>query len=670
MSTPTAPQADTINLVELVQALRRGWRALVVCTALGAAAGTGVLLFAPRRFSSAASVVVRSNSSSSASSMLTRLGLGDAVPGITPSSTIETESAILSSRELMGEVIDSLRLQTSITSPRSLAGRQVFASVHLANAFRKARYQVTRDAGGQFRLESGDVTVTAPAARPIVLPQGTLAFRTDTSLPPRFTLVLLDREDALADAQKRLSVAKTTGSDVITVAFQAPDSATAAAVPNLLIADYLVRRHTVDRGTNEYRVAFLTSQLDTVGRALSAAEDSLRRFQERTGLLQPDTQGKLQLDEASTLRAQLGAIDVERGALDQLSAQITSGAMTPRQLAAYPSFLRSAAINELLAQLVKIETDRTQLLQTRLETDRDVVGLTSSARNVEAQLAGLAAGYRTTLDRQRHDVGAQLDTITRTLGTYPGAVESSGRLQRHTKELAQTYAALQAQLVDARLAAIGEGGDVRLLDGATPPKKPAFPRPVSTLGIGAGAGVLVGVVLALYVGLLGRYVEDPHAIERTTGVPALRFDESVPLLVTSPHASHTLLLLPLYANVNTAGVAERLVRTAVARGSEAIVLDLSDAARAPAATATELVPSVSAAVQQLERDHDAVIVRLPALSSEHAAAALTPNRAVVVVAPPGRLERRRLVDTIHTLRRLDIPVAGVVVNRVSDVRKA
>ena len=40
---------------------------------------------------------------------------------------------------------------------------------------------------------------------------------------------------------------------------------------------------------------------------------------------------------------------------------------------------------------------------------------------------------------------------------------------------------------------------------------------------------------------------------------------------------------------------------------------------------------------------------------------------MLLVAPPGRVDRRRLLGAIQTLRRLDVQVAGVVVNRSSDV---
>lgn len=656
-------RADRIDVIELAHAVRRGWRALALCTILGTAAGVAVLMFAPRRFAGSASIVVKAAPTSGAGSVLAKLGLGDAVPGLGAASPLETEVAILSSRALVGHVVDSLKLQASVTTPRSVAARDVIGELLLASAFQKAAYTIEHTTGAQYQLTSGDTKITADAGKPVVLPQGTIVLRADTSLPPNFTLLLLDREEAIAATQSRLAITKTTGSEVISLAFQAADSMTAAAVPNALVADYLVRRRTVDRGANAYRAAFVSAQIDTIGRQLAAAEDSLRRFQEKTGVLQPELQGKLQLDQAAEIRTQIGAVDIERGALSQLASQIASGQMTARQLAVYPAFLRSAAINELLGQLVKVETDRTQLLGRRLETDREVMALSQSASDIENQIKALANSYKTSLDRQRVDLTAQLDTIRYALGTFPGAVESSGRLQRQAKQLALTYSALQGQLVEARLAAIGEGGDVKPLDLATAPKKVVFPKKLLTLGLGTGAGLFVGIIMALFAGMLGRYVEDPQAIERTTGVPALLLETSVPLLVSGGTISRTLLLVPIDGLVSTAGVAERLARVALSRGSEPAVLDLSGTS---ATKSMALVTDLNATMARLEAEHGMVIVRLPSLAADETAAALRPERSVLFVAPPGRLERRVLVDAIQTLRRLDVPCAGVVVNRASD----
>jgi uncharacterized protein involved in exopolysaccharide biosynthesis len=655
--------ADTINVVELGHALRRGWRALVVSTVIGAAVGIAVLLFAPRRFGGSASLVVRSSQSGGAG-LLSKLGLGDAAPAaLSSQSPIETEVGIVSSRALVGRVVDSLELQAAVKSPKSVAARDVIGALRLGGSFAPAKYTVDHTTGTQYTLSSDDKHYTATAGTPVALPQGSIVLRADTALPPHFVLALLDREDAIDAASKSLSVSKT-GTEILNIGYQAPDSMTAAAVPNALVAVYLQQRHTVDRGTNAHRVEFLSAQIDSISKQLRASEDSLRRFEEASGVLQPEVQGKLQLDQAADVRQQMASLDVERGALAKLIADIAAGRATPNQLAAYPSFLKSPGINELLTQLVQTESDRTKLLERRLDNDAEVVALTQSIKNIENQLSSLAAGYKSSLDRQRTDLAAQLDTISHALGTFPGAVESSGRLQRRAKELATTYAAMQAQLVEARLGAIGEGGDVHQLDVAEPPRKVAFPRPATTLGIGVAGGLFIGAILAILVGLLGRYVEDPQAIERTTGVPALRLEPGVPLLVAGRPLSNTLLLVPLDRGVSTAGVAERLVRTAMARGTQPMVLDLSGSSFGTPGTA--LTTDVSSTIHRLEQEHGMVIVRLPALAADETAAALNSERAVLLVAPAGRLERRVLVSAMQTLRRLVVPCAGVVVNRAGD----
>jgi len=432
-------RADRIDVIELAQAVRRGWRALAACTILGALGAIAVLMFAPRRFAGTASVVVKT------------------APAPGAPAPLETEVAILSSRALVGPVIDSLGLQVDVTSPRSVAGRDVVGQSRLKSAFPKVTYAVEQLSGARYRLTAGEKHFTADAGEPVTLPEGNLVLRGDTILPSRFTFRLLDREDALLATQRRLSASKTTGSEVLTITFQASDSTTAAAFPNALIADYLARRRTVDRG---------------------------------------------------------------------------------------------------------------------------------------------------------------------------------------------------------------EGGDVQQLDVATPPKRVVFPQPAMTMGIGIGAGLFFGVVMALFAGMLGRYVEDPQSIERTTGVPALRLDTSVPLLVSGNATSSTLLLVPIDGRVSTAGVAERLARVALARGNEPTVLDLSGAGSLT--QSTSLTTDVNAVMTRLEARHAMVIVRLPALAADETAAALRPERTVVFVAPPGRLERRLLIDAVQMLRRLDVPCAGVVVNRASD----
>ena len=646
--------ADTLDLAELARAARRGGGFILGFTLAGIAAAGAVLLAGPRRFEAASSIVVRS-SSGARSSLLSKLAGADGAAGLLDagsSSPLETEIQILSSRELIGRVVDSLRLQVQVRSPGGVASNALVQAVDLPGSFKPRKYTVSFLPGGTTRVRGSDTVVTAPSGQPIMLPIGRLSFSpaADTHVGREYALQLFDREDAISRLAKQVAVSKP-GGEVLRVGCRASDSVTAAAVPNLLVDYYLALRHTTDRGTNLHRVTFLATQLDSVNRELAHAEQALERFQESSRLIDPQTIGKLQLERAGDIRSAIGENDVERGALQQLMAQVSAGSMSVRDLAAYPAFLKSPAINAILTQIGELETERSKLLVTRLDTDSEVVALSKSVRNLEGQLGPMAAAYESSLSRQRQDLAQQLDSLQTALGAFPAALTSGNRLERSVKELSQVQAALQAQLVDARVAAISEGGNVQPLDLAQPPMEVAFPRPLPTLGAGIGGGLLIGLAIAVLVGTLGRWVHDPATVERATGVPALRFDPQVPLLLGASTA-RTILVAPLAPTAQVDPVIERLVQTASLRSVSATVLDLTSG----------LAVDVDGTIQRLENENALVIVKLPTITSDIAAAAIREHRAVLLVAPERRVARSQLLDAVQMLRRLEVPCAGVVLH--------
>jgi Mrp family chromosome partitioning ATPase len=76
----------------------------------------------------------------------------------------------------------------------------------------------------------------------------------------------------------------------------------------------------------------------------------------------------------------------------------------------------------------------------------------------------------------------------------------------------------------------------------------------------------------------------------------------------------------------------------------------------------QLGSSVGGMLARLEQEHGLVIARLPGLSADSTAAVLSESRPVLLVAPPRRINRRELVSALDTLRRLEVPCAGVVLS--------
>jgi uncharacterized protein involved in exopolysaccharide biosynthesis len=673
MSTSASTAVDTIDVADLARTVRRGWRAVVVFTLLGAVVALAVVLWAPPKYLATASVVMKMGSDPG-TSLLSKLsgGLGEVAGGALSSATkspTETEIQILSSRAVAGRVVDSLRLQARITTPRGIPTPRVIDSLALGGSFKPRKYHFTK-VGSAYRYDGPEGVGTATPGIPAKLAVGTITLHA-TDAPSAFDLELRDREDAISRFEKYLSVEKA-GGEVVRVNYRGDDSLTAAVAANALLANYFARRTTTDRGVNQHRVEFLTAKADSASAQLLAVSRELRRQQERSGVIDPQVVGKIELERASQIRTSLAELQMEEAALKQLMARVTNGSMQPRELAAYPTFLKSPAINQLIGELVRVETDRYKSLETRTEKDPEVVALTQSAKNIEGQLLPLAQSYSASIAQQRMDEQQHFDSLQTQIAALPGVAESGLGLQRDVLRLNQVYAAVGAQLVEARLAAISEGGDVHVLDVAVAPKEPSFPRPVMTMGVGIGGGLFAGMIAALMIAALGRWVQDPREVERTTGVPALRFDPGVPLLMNGA-ASRTVLVVPLDQRARLDPVIQRLAQTAESRSIRATVLDLSDYQSAT----TSFVPritsggvesvsdgifDVNSRISRLEEEFGMVIVRLPGLVTDAAAAALTGARPVLLVAPQRRIDREKLVGAVQLLRRLDVPCAGIVLS--------
>jgi uncharacterized protein involved in exopolysaccharide biosynthesis len=648
MSTSAATAADTIDVADLARTVRRGWRTVVAFTVLGALGAVAIVLWAPPKYLGSASVVMKIASDPS-TSLLSKLtgGLGDAAGSALSSATkspTETEIQILSSRAVGGRVVDSLRLQARVTAPRGIPAARLIDSMSLAGSFRPRKYHFTK-ASSAYRFEGPDEAGVATPGIPVKLAVGSITIHAGGE-PDAFDLVLRDREDAITRFEKYLSVEKA-GGEVVRVDYRGDDSL-----------------------TNQHRVEFLSAKADSASAQLLAASRQLRQQQERSGVIDPQVVGKIELERASQIRLSLAELQMEEGAMRQLIAKVTSGSIQPRELAAYPTFLKSPAINQLVGELVQVETDRYKSLESRTEKDPEVMALTQSAKNIEGQLLPLAQSYSAAIGKQRSDAQRQFDSLQTQIATLPAVAESGLGLQRDVLRLNQVYAALGAQLVEARLAAISEGGDVHVLDNAVAPKEPSFPRPVTTMGLGIGGGLFAGMIAAIMIAALGRWVQDPREVERTTGVPALRFDPAVPLLMNGA-TSRTVLVVPLDQRARLEPVIQRLAQTAESRSIRATVLDLSGYQSAT----TTLVPRITAGsiesigtfdvngtIGRLEEEFGMVIVRLPGLVTDAAAAALTGERPVLLVAPQRRIDREKLAGAVQLLRRLDVPCAGIVLS--------
>jgi hypothetical protein len=410
----------------------------------------------------------------------------------------------------------------------------------------------------------------------------------------------------------------------------------------------------VDRGLNQRRYEFLLAQVDSTRALLAPAEASLRRQQEVTGVFDPELTGRSGAEAVQELRKELVPAEAERQAVRQALARVGAGSLSSRQLAAFPAFLKSPAINTILGQIATLETERTRLLERRTPKDPEVVALTQSIGDLERQLEPLARSYAAALDGQTNELRREEARLERQLAALPRDAEGNLRRQRDVKRLTQTLLGLQAQLLDVRLAAVSEGGQVRVVDPAVAPKKIRFPRPLPTFAVAALLGLVLGTVWAAAGGALGARVRTPADAERAAVFPAFAYRAGVPLLLGAGARTGTVVVAPVGANGADAGaVARQLLRLAAERGRSAARVDLVARDRDPGSAFREVAAAEGA--------HELVVVPVASYDDPAAVAILEPPRAVVLVARARRTRRAELAAAADAVARLGVPCLGVVV---------
>jgi uncharacterized protein involved in exopolysaccharide biosynthesis len=654
------PSGDLIDLADAGRILRRRWGAVMLITLLGALAAVAVLLWAPRRFDGAASIVVRSAADPS-SSLLGRLGLpSELAPSALAGaikSPLETELQILESRAVLGPVIDSLGLQVRVLAPRGHAPWQLLRPTVYPGAFKKRTLRFERVADG-YEVTGPGVRGRVAPGRPLVTPVGTLRLA-DGPLPASFTVQLLDHEDALRRLGEHAAIAKA-GGEVVRVGYGAPDSLSAAAVPNAIVKTYLARRVTTDRSVNQYRAEFLTVQLDSVNRQLAESERALRAFQEgQGGVIDPELVGKIELEAASKVREAYATNRVESVALDSLLRQVQEGRATARELAGYPSLLRSPAINEIVGELAKHEAERTRLLERRTEADPAIVALNEAIAGLERQIVPLGRAYAASLSRQRGELQTQVAAFDAEVARLPASAQSFVRLQREVKRLGQTSLVLQSQLLDARLAAVGEGGETRQLDVATPPKRVGFPRPSLTLAAGVGGGMVGGVLFVLLVGFLSPRVSGPGDVTRVTGLPAAELGRGSAVFHALVRPDAGLTVVPMNARADAEAVARWLAINPVRAGVPA-PYSLAGRALAPVGEGRMQVVTGEPNGDLLHPTTEVLVPSvLPPLASPEGAAAIARAERVILAVPAGA-HRRELADVVDAVRLRGVEPVAVV----------
>jgi capsular exopolysaccharide synthesis family protein len=519
LSAGRRPDSD----LQKVGAMLRRRRWVVAAGVVIVMLTTAVLtLFWPRTYKSSTTFLVEKQGGhldSPALDVLERLGaVGQ----------IQTEINLLSSRSVVEPVVADLALHvTALEDGVPRRPGDVFPDFAAARDAPAGEYRLARRADGtdEVRDASADSvlavvstdSVTHFAGLGLRAPAGT----DSTSL--RIQVVAFPQ--AVEATQHRLAAALVNReADLIELNCAGPTPAAAQQLCDGISRSYMRLRTDLQRADASATAAFLRGQVGRLGEQLTAVEDSITAYSRHHQVVALDERASQETQQDIEVQAQRDQLLAEHDALANLIQGIDSepgSSKRFRDLAGFPALLKNEAVTGLLASLNDLENRRVDLALRRTEQNADLVAVDTRIADIERQLHAIASSYEQGLALQIRSLGATQSELTRRLAVIPGEQVQSARLQRERSGIEDVYQMLRTRLQEAEVAEAVKLPSVRIVDAASLPFRPSWPKPSLNLALGLFMGLGFGLVLAVFKDVRDSRLHERVEVERTVGLPVL-----------------------------------------------------------------------------------------------------------------------------------------------------
>jgi capsular exopolysaccharide synthesis family protein len=432
----------------------------------------------------------------------------DALGDMSSGSQLGTEAQVLRRRPLAEAVIDSLSLQLALSRPRNVSRSEVFLRVDVSRAAPEAEYRFERGEDGRFTVRSGggrEIGRFAAGER-IQLDGAVVVLSDAAGRHEEIRVAVSSFRETLKSFERATSVLRPDReANILVVVHQGTDPHLVRDVPNTMSRLFIAHRQSERKTEARSTIDFLADRIGGMEVELRGAEDLLREFREREGIVSLGEEARSSLQRMAAVQAERDLLDAERSALAiqlaevQAVAAMQSDPAAPspyRRLIAFPTLLRNVAMSELFRSLGELDNERAQLLNMRTEIDSDVLVLTGRIRELETQVRTIAENYLEGLGNQVASIDGNLALFRTDLQRVPAREIEVARRTRRADVLDDIFRLLQTRLQEAQIAEAIDDPTVRIVEPAMLPIDPIRPRKRLSVLLALMAGMTAGIGLA------------------------------------------------------------------------------------------------------------------------------------------------------------------------------
>lgn len=321
---------------------------------------------------------------------------------------------------------------------------------------------------------------------------------------------LTAEERAIEQYYSGLTIYPVPESAVIAIQYEGRDAATAAEVVNTLASQYVAETAETRVKPTARAREWLGQQVAELKGKVAKSEAAVERFRAEAGLLRSET-STLMTQEMSELNRQIAAAETTRADAAQRAKSIKDLLSRKGTVDDSIDVLNSATIQSLRGQQVNAARKVAELSATYLANHPKMIAARNELANVERQLRKEALKIVDSLAEQAQIAASRQAALTDRLDQLKATTSSGNQDEVKLKAMERDAAADRALLeqlllryadASARTDVASQPGYARIIQQASIPSIPSFPRKGPTVALITLAGLLLSVGLAFLMEIM------------------------------------------------------------------------------------------------------------------------------------------------------------------------
>ncbi|WP_431263479.1 chain length determinant protein EpsF [Roseateles chitinivorans] len=326
----------------------------------------------------------------------------------------------------------------------------------------------------------------------------------------------------IAFLQANMDVKPSKESNVLTVAYRAPDPQFAAALANAFVKAYVST--TLDLRVDPARqyAGYFDQQAKVALEKLESTRAKLSAYEREHGIIASDERLDVENNRLSELSSQLVALQALSAESGSRQGQAARGA---EQL---PDVLANPVVMQLKADLSRAES-KLQELGTRygdnhpqvIEAKATVADVRSKLRTEIGRVSG-GVTVTNNINKQREgEIRTALEAQREKVAKLKAARDDASGLMREAESAQRAYENITTRLTQTSLESQTTQSNVNVLTEAVAPLKPSSPKILLNTALAFVASVILAVGLALLLEMRDRKVRDADDVMAVLPLPML-----------------------------------------------------------------------------------------------------------------------------------------------------